>query len=112
MYVKAYSVGRWHRYARVNRAFNDEAKLYEVVRELTRDSPLPAYEIGVTCYDLTSSPDEQLVMFGDETKIESVTGAIDSINTVYGAHMIHSADTTGLGGRMSRKIPFGSVRYL
>ena len=112
VYAKSYDVGRWQNYARVNRAFNDEIKLYEIVRELTRDAPLPAYEIGVTCYDLTSSPDEQLLMFDDESRVEAVTGAIDAINTVYDAHMIHSADTTGLGGRMSRKIPFGSVRYL
>ncbi len=112
IYAKSYDAGRWQNYARVNRAFNDETKLYEIVRELARDSPLPAYEIGVTCYDLTSLPDEQLLMFGDESRVEAVTDAIDAINTIYGAHMIHSADTTGLGGRMSRKIPFGSVRYL
>ena len=112
VYVKTHRAGRWQRYARVNRAFNDESKLYEIVRELTHDAPLPAYEIGVTCYDLTGSPDEQLTIFEDEVRLEAVTDAIDSINAVYGTHMIHSADTTGLGGRMSRKIPFGSVRYL
>ena len=112
VYAKTYHVGRWQQYVRVERAFHDEMTLFGLVRELTRELPLPAYEIGVSCYGLVGAPDEQLLLFGDEDKTEAMTGAIDAINTVYGAHMVHSADTTGLSGRMARKIPFGSVRYL
>ena len=112
IYVKTYHMGRWQRYIRVDRAFHDEATLFGLVQELVRDTPLPAYEIGVTCYGLTSSADEQLMLFGDRERVEAQTAAIDTINTMYGAHMVHFADTTGLSGRMARKIPFGSVRYL
>ena len=112
VYAKTYHSGRWQRYVRREQAFHDEATLFELVRGLVQFAPLPAYEIGVTCYSLTSSCNDQMLLFGDEEKIESRTLAIDNINTVYGDHMIHSADTIGLNGRMARKIPFGSVRYL
>lgn len=112
IYAKTAHAGLWQNRARVDKAFNDEASLYKLVKELAQDMPLPAIEIGVTCNLLTSEIDAQLSLFDDTERIAALTAAIDEINVFYGAHTVHSADTLGLTNRMKRKIPFGSVRYL
>lgn len=111
VYVKT-ATGRWQQHVRVDKAFCDEATLFELVKKLVSDMPLPAIEIGVTCYLLTSETEAQLSLFDDADKVAALTAAIDEINGFYGAHTVHSADTLGLANRMKRKIPFGSVRYL
>ena len=111
VYVKT-ATGRWQQHVRVDKAFCDEATLFELVKKLVSDMPLPAIEIGVTCYLLTSETEAQLSLFDDADKVAALTAAIDEINGFYGAHTVHSADTLGLANRMKRKISFGSVRYL
>lgn len=112
VYAKAHKTGYWQNFTRRSRAFDDEATLFELVRQLCATAPLPAYEIGVTCYGLVATDESQLDLFGEAEQTEKLTRAIDTINTFWGDHTIHSADTLGLGSRMKRKIPFGSVRYL
>ena len=112
IYAKTAHAGLWQNRARVDKALNDEVSLYRLVKKLARDMPLPVIEIGVTCNLLTSEIDAQLSLFDDAEKITALTAAIDEINSFYGAHTVHSADTLGLSSRMKRKIPFGSVRYL
>ena len=111
VYVKT-ATGRWQQHVRVDKAFCDEATLFELVKKLVSDMPLPAIEIGVTCYLLTSETEAQLSLFDDADKVAALTAAIDEINGFYGAHTVHSADTLGLANRMKRKISFGSTRYL
>jgi hypothetical protein len=62
--------------------------------------------------NLSTEKEAQLELFSDEEHTENITKAIDDINLFWGDHTVHSADTLGLNGRMKRKIPFGSVRYL
>ncbi|MFZ1243179.1 MAG: hypothetical protein WAQ22_03485, partial [Candidatus Saccharimonas sp.] len=70
-------------------------------------------EIGVTCYHLSTQPAEQATLFYDQDiKREALTASIDDINTFFGAHTVHSADTLEINRLMKRKVPFGSTRYL
>lgn len=113
IYAKTYHAGRWHKFQRSMRAFHDEKTLFAVVKQLFASAPLPCYEIGVTCYDLVHEEELQLGIFLDEDRrTAAITKAIDEINTFWGAHAIHSADTVGINGKMKRKVPFGSTRYL
>ena len=104
--------GYWRAIHHERRAFHDEATLFMAVKQMFRNSPLPAVEIGVTCSGLVTEREAQLKLFGNEEHTEQIASAIDEINQSWGDHTIHSADTLGLGGRMKRKVPFGSTRYL
>jgi len=112
IYVKTYHASRWQNFTRRERAFDDEGTLFSLVKQLFQTAPLPAYEIGVTCYGLVSNERMQADLFGEAEQTANLTNAIDEINVFWGDHTVHSADTLGLNGRMKRKIPFGSVRYL
>lgn len=112
IYAKTYQHGRWQAHHYAQQAICDEMAIYEIVKRLTHDMPLPVYEIGVTCYGLTSEIEAQLSLLDDPAKRQQLTRAIDEINGFYGPHTIHSANTLNLTEHMSRKIPFGSVRYL
>lgn len=112
IYTKTYHRGVWQNFTRVDRGFNDEATLFSLVRKLFRTSLLPAYEIGVTCYGLVSPEEVQLDLFGEMEQKTKLVQAVDSLQRAYGSRIIHSAETIGLDGRMSRKVPFGSTRFL
>ncbi|NLA42588.1 hypothetical protein GX865_00290 [Candidatus Saccharibacteria bacterium] len=113
IYAKTHHVGTWRSYARLPRPFNDEKTIFSAVKQLSKEMPLPCYEVGVTCYSLTSEEDYQLSIFLEEDKkTTAITNAIDNINKFWGDHTVHSADTLGINGRMKRKIPFGGTRYL
>ncbi len=111
IYVRSPSRSYWHATIRSEKSFNDEATIFTLVKKLFHQAPLPALEIGVTCSSLTTEADRQIDLFNDEQGAK-ITRAIDEINGFWGDHAIHSADTLGLSGRMQRKIPFGSTRYL
>lgn len=111
IYVRTYR-GYWQSLHHERRAFHDEATIFRAVKQMFRNAPLPAVEIGVTCSGLVVKREAQLELFGDEEHVEQITNAIDEINQSWGDHTIHSADTLRLGERMKRKISFGSTRYL
>lgn len=112
LYVKTYQGGRWQNIHRQERAFDDEASLFEIVRGLVTAAPLPAYEIGVSCYGLVGAGEQQPDLFGEMAKTAELTSAVDEINQYWGTRTVHSADTLGLDGQMKRKVPFGSTRFL
>ena len=112
VYAKSYDHRRWKQHVLQQRSFDDEQTLFSLVKQLARDMPLPVYEIGVTCYHLLDEAEQQLELFDDGGASARITGAIDHINTTWGARTVHAANTLGLGPHMPRKIPFGSTRYL
>ena len=112
IYVKSRDSGYWQALHHERRAFCDEATLFSAVQKMFINAPLPAIEIGVTCTNLSTERENQFELFGNEEHTENITSAIDKINLSWGDHTIHSADTLGLSGRMRRKVPFGSTRYL
>ena len=112
IYVKSYEREYWQNFHRQERAINDEFRMFEIVRELFKTAPLPALEIGVTCYGLVPADKVNLDLFGEIERSKQITDAIDQINLFWGDRVVHSADTAGLGRKMSVKIPFGGTRYL
>lgn len=112
IYAKTYTQVRWHNFTRRDTAFDDEATLFALVCQMLTNVPLPAYEIGVTCYDLVDSGKFQPDLFGVSEQIDNLTDAIDRINLFWGDRTIHSAETLGPSNQMKRKISFGSIRYL
>ena len=113
VYAKTHHKGMWQSRKLVSRAIHDEESIYETAKALFKEAPLPCYEIGITCYNLTSESDFQMSLFLEEDlKKEALVSAIDTINNDWGARTIHSADTLQVGQKMKQKIPFGSVRYL
>lgn len=112
VYVQTHHVGRWQNFTHRARAFDDEATLFSVVKQLFQSAPLPAQEIGVTCYGLVPREHEPVDLFGEAEQIARLTEAIDEINIFWGDRTVRSADTLGLDGHMKRKVPFGSTRFL
>lgn len=112
LYAKSYQTGRWRNHERREHPLCDGTTLFHIVKRLTQSMPLPAYEIGMSCYLLTSETDAQLALFDDPSARHALTTAIDEINQFYGPHTVQPADTLGIATQMKRKIPFGSVRYL
>lgn len=112
LYVKTYHAGRWQNIYRQDRAVNDEISLFEIARGLLRTAPLPAYEIGISCYGLVIATDQPQDLFGEMAKTAKLTSAVDEINQFWGVRTVHSADTLGLSGSMKRKVPFGSTRFM
>lgn len=114
--VRIYARGnkeKWKAHRLVSQPFNNEAALFDIVKQLSKTMPLPTIEIGVTCYHLSPSPAPQATLFYEQDeKNEALTASIDNINAFFGAHTIHSADTLEINRLMKRKIPFGSTRYL
>ncbi len=112
LYVKTYHEGRWQNIHRQDRAFNDETSLFEIAKSLLQTAPLPAYEIGVSCYGLVSESELQPDLFGEVAKTAELTSAVDQINQFWGPRTVHAADTLGLDGHMKRRVPFGSTRFM
>lgn len=93
--------------------FSSNQAIFERARQLFESAPTFVKEIGVSCYELSETGDEQLQLFGDEmTRELAITGAIDEINSRYGKRVVHSADTLPTQAMMREKIPFGSTRYM
>ena len=104
----------WHaRHMSMAPFFSDQA-IYAQAKQLFKNAPPLIRTIGVSVYELSDDEDPQLSLFGDELARErSIVSAVDEINDRYGKHVIHSADTVGIGGdAVKEKIPFGSTRYL
>lgn len=112
VYIKTYQSGRWQNFSRQDRAVNDERSLFMIVKGLLLAAPLPAYEIGVTCYLLISDDSRPLDLFGETVEVDRLTKAIDSINNTWGKGLICSANTLEPSRSMSRKISFGGTRGL
>lgn len=112
IYVRTPAGQYWQNFHRQEGALNDERGLFEIVQKLFLTAPLPALEIGVTCTSLVPAESLQPDLFGDLVRAKQMTSAIDQVNNFWGQRTMHSADTLGLGHKMSAKIPFGGTRFL
>lgn len=105
--------GYWHACRVHSLPFFSNAAIYALARQLFLDAPGGAREIGIHCYELVISGNDQLSLFADELAHErAIVSATDEINQRYGERTIVSADTIDTGIYVSQKIPFGSTRYL
>jgi len=113
VYAKTTERGYWHARHMCDLPFFSDGAIYAQASMLFAGVPAGIYEIGVSCYELSDSVDDQLSLFGDQlAREQQVTEAIDAINKRFGDRTIHVADTLGTGSHVKQKIPFGSTRYL
>ena len=115
VYVYAKTLDReyWHSSSLSPLPFFSDQAIYAQALQLFDRAPDQIREIGMHCYDLTTSDSSQLSFFADEIIRErQVVQAIDEINKKFGDRTIHSADTLNTGIYVKTKIPFGSTRYL
>jgi DNA polymerase-4 len=115
VYVYAKTLDReyWHSSSLSPLPFFSDQAIYTQALQLFDRAPDQIREIGMHCYDLTTSDSSQLSFFADEIIRErQVVQAIDEINKKFGDRTIHSADTLNTGIYVKTKIPFGSTRYL
>jgi DNA polymerase-4 len=113
VYAKTLDQGYWHASIMAQLAFSSDQTIYTLARQLFEQAPDRLREIGIHCYELEDSRENQMSLFADEiARQRHISGAIDDINMRYGERAIHSADTLGTGIYVRQKIPFGSTRYL
>lgn len=68
-------------------------------------------QIGVTCYQLTSSKRSQLGLLEHINKADWLTTAVDEINERYGSFTVSYGAAKKGGEIVKQKIPFGGTRY-
>ncbi len=113
VYAKTLQRQYWHACEVRVMPFYSNATIYQLAKQLFLAAPGGLKEIGVHCYELTTSAMDQQSLFADEVARErAVVTATDAINERYGERTIVSADTINTGIYVSQKIPFGSTRYL
>lgn len=112
VYVRTYSHKYWHTCHKFAMPFFTDQAIWQAARWLFVKAPDDIREIGVTCYGIEHSTNNQLSIFQDSiAQEESIQNAIDKINNRFGARTIHVAET--LPTRMVKtKVPFGSTRYI
>jgi DNA polymerase-4 len=107
------NAGYWHACSMSPTSFFSNHTIYELAKELFKNVPSGAREIGVHCYELSGNDTNQVSLFADEIARESsLVQTVDAINERYGERTVVSADTVNTGIYVSQKIPFGSTRYL
>jgi hypothetical protein len=113
VYAKTLEREYWHACTMSSSAFYSDQTIFALARQLFSQAPYGLREIGIHCYELQSSAQDQLSIFQDSiVREQHITGAIDTINQRFGERTIHSADTLSTGIYVHTKIPFGSTRYL
>jgi DNA polymerase-4 len=68
-------------------------------------------EIGVTCYALEPSHQNQISLLDEVNREVWLTEAVDRINQHYGEFTVTFANSYGSRGVVKQKIPFGTTRY-
>jgi DNA polymerase-4 len=68
-------------------------------------------EIGVTCYNLSPSTQNQVSLLESINREQWLTEAVDRINAEYGEFTLTYANSAPSKTIVKQKIPFGSTRY-
>lgn len=112
VHVHTYNHKYWHTCHKFPHPFFTDKAIWNLARQLFIGAPSDIREIGVTCYGIEYSTNNQLSIFQDSIACEeNIQNAIDNINNRFGARTIHSAET--LPTKMVKtKVPFGSTRYI
>ncbi len=71
----------------------------------------PVRELGVSCYALTQSVQNQVSLLEEVNREVWLTEAVDTINAAFGEFTITFATSLSAKGTVKQKIPFGSTRY-
>ena len=103
----------WYERKMFKTTFYSNAEIYRrailVFNRRPRDSEVR--EIGITCYGLEPSRENQVSLLDEVNKERWLTEAIDSINQQYGEFTLTFASSFPSRNIVKQKIPFGSTQY-
>ena len=103
----------WHSSRLCQLSFYSDKTINFLAQQLFSLAPDDIAEIGVHCYSLTDSEDNQMSLFSDMiVREQQIVSVIDAINQRFGDRTVHSANTLTTDKLIKQKIPFGSTRYL
>lgn len=113
IYTRSTEGEYWHSCKMCQLPFFSNKTINLIAQQLFLKAPDKTIEIGVHCYGLSGSCNNQASLFNTQiVREQHLVGVVDSINHRFGERMVHSASTLQTNDFMKAKIPFGSTRYL
>jgi DNA polymerase-4 len=103
----------WYERKMFKTTFFSNAEVHRRAMLLFNKRPRDDYvrEIGVTCYRLEPSHQNQVSLLDEVNKEVWLTEAVDQINRQYGEFTLTFANSYASRGVVKQKIPFGTTRY-
>lgn len=113
VYVRYASGDYWYGRQIFASTFFTNQEVYRRATLLFNRRPRDAYvrEIGISCYALAPSSQNQLSLLEEVNREIWLSQAIDTINSQFGEFTITMAASLSAKSRVKQKIPFGSTRY-
>lgn len=113
VYAKFTSGDMWYQRKTFRSSFFTNADVYQHALLLfnTRPRHLMIREIGVTCYNLEASDQNQPSLLESINREEWLSDAIDTVNHQFGDLTLTYATSLRSKGLATQKVPFGSTRY-
>jgi len=114
VYARYDSGDYWYNRKMFKTTFYSNAEIYRRAILVFNQRPLDGdvKEIGVTCYGLEASHNNQMSLLEEVNKERWLSDSIDSINQQYGELTLTFASSFSSGRVAKQKIPFGGTRYL
>ncbi len=103
----------WYERKMFKTTFFSNAEVHRRAMLLFNKRPRDDYvrEIGVTCYRLEHSSQNQVSLLEEVNREVWLTEAVDQINRQYGEFTMTFANSHASRGVVKQKIPFGTTRY-
>ena len=113
VYVRYASGDYWHERKMFKTPVFSGADVFRRATLLFNRRPHYDYEreMGISCYGLISSNQNQVSLLEDVNREVWLSEAMDTINAQYGEFTISYASSLASKGLIKQKIPFGSTRY-
>ena len=113
VYVRYESGDFWYERKAFKSSFYSSNEIYRRATLLFNRRPRDDYEreIGITCYLLEPSIQNQVSLLEEVNREAWLTTAVDRINERFGNYTVTFASSLPAKGLVKQKIPFGSTRY-
>jgi DNA polymerase-4 len=113
VYAKYVTGDYWYERKMFKTTFFSNSEVYRRAMLLFNRRPRDAHvrEIGVSCYNLSASNQNQVSLLEDVNQQVWLSETIDRINEQFGNFTITYANSYSSKELVKQKIPFGSTRY-
>lgn len=113
VYARYLSGDYWYERKMFKTTFFSNAEVHRRAMLLFNRRPHDDYvrEIGVTCYQLEPSHQNQISLLEEVNREVWLTEAVDQVNQQYGEFTLTFAGSYPSRGIVKQKIPFGTTRY-
>jgi DNA polymerase-4 len=114
VYARYSSGDYWYNRKMFKTTFYSNAEIYRRAILVFNRRPVDSEvkEIGVTCYGLEPSLNNQMSLLDEVNKERWLSNTIDSINQQYGEFTLTFASSFSSRSIVKQKIPFGGTQYL